>query len=175
MNETSHKEVGKSLVRGRPALMQRLSTKLIAVVVAVCIVGAVLSALAVTTTIRSRLLADFTDARDEITRQAASTMAGALRWKKTDIVAASYKDLVGGSAGVATLLAMTPDNTVLSQFSDSGATGEDLAAFFQANKDALIAARGKLSQRSYRDRCCRNRQKRSVTGLNCRRLEDEWH
>lgn len=141
MNTTSPKEGSPSLGRGQPAMMQRLSTKLIAGVVAVCIAGAALSAFAVTMAIKSKLLADFAEARGEINRQAASAMVGALRWKKADIVEASYKGLVSGSAGVATLIALTPDNAILSQYSEAAGQPETLAAHFEANGKDLIESK----------------------------------
>ena len=123
----------------QPNVWQRLSTKLIACVAAVCVLGGIVGAIVLFYAVRGELARDFVASRSELTHQTGAAIAGALRWKKAAVVQANYKSLVEGNAGLATIVSLTKDGTSLTAHEEQGLTSARLAEFFKAKTPELLS------------------------------------
>ena len=98
-----------------------LSVKIAAGAVAVGIIGIVAATILITRIVESDFRREFTASRNEIARQIASNIAGALRFKKAEVIAEAYKTLIEDPAKpVAALATMTSSGEVVTQYAEPG-------------------------------------------------------
>jgi methyl-accepting chemotaxis protein len=106
---------------GRSKVAFSLSLKIASVVVAVSAIGIVATTWMITRAVDSNFRREFETSRNEITRQIAANVAGAIRWKKTDVIAEGYKSLLEDPAKpIAALVTLTAAGELLTQYADSG-------------------------------------------------------
>jgi methyl-accepting chemotaxis protein len=105
----------------RPARSLPLSVKIAAGAVIVGIVGIVAATAFIVRTVEADFRQEFAGSRNEITRQIAGNIAGALRFKKADVIAEVYKSLVEDPAKpVAALAATTASGEVVTSYAEPG-------------------------------------------------------
>jgi methyl-accepting chemotaxis protein len=105
----------------RPAGSWPLSVKIAAGAVAVGIIGIVAATILITRTVEADFRREFTASRNEIARQIAGNIAGALRFKKTEVITDAYKLLIEDPAKpVAALATTTPSGEVVTQYAEPG-------------------------------------------------------
>jgi methyl-accepting chemotaxis protein len=105
-----------------------LSLKVAAVVVAISLVGIVSTTLMITRSVEAGFLHEFELSRNEIARQIASNIAGAMRWKKADVIAEGYKQLVDdANKPIAALVAVSAGGEVLARYAEADADTAPLA------------------------------------------------
>ena len=105
----------------RPAGSWSLSIKIAAGAVAVGIVGIAAATILIARIVEADFRREFTASRNEIARQIAGNIAGALRFKKTEVIADAYKTLVEDPAKpVAALATTTPSGEVVTQYAEPG-------------------------------------------------------
>jgi methyl-accepting chemotaxis protein len=106
---------------GRSKAAFSLSLKIAGVVLAVSAIGIVITTLMMTRAVDSDFRREFEASRNEISRQIAANMAGAIRWKKTDVIAETYKNLVEDPGKpIAALVTLTAGGEVLTQYAGPG-------------------------------------------------------
>ena len=91
----------------RPAGSWPLSIKIAAGAVAVGIIGIVAATILLAWIVEADFRREFTASRNEIARQIATNIAGALRFKKPEVVADAYKTLIEDPAKPVAALATT--------------------------------------------------------------------
>ena len=98
-----------------------LSLKITAVVIAVSVIGVIATTTMVTRAVDQDFRQEFEASRKEIARQIAANAAGAIRWKKTDVIAETYKSLVEDpTKPIAALTTVTATGEVLTQYTEPG-------------------------------------------------------
>jgi methyl-accepting chemotaxis protein len=111
-----------SHVAGRSKAAFPLSLKIASVVVAVSAIGVIATTLMITRAVDKDFRREFEASRNEITRQIAANVSGAIRWKKTDVIAETYKSLVEDPGKpIAALATITAAGELLTQFAQPGA------------------------------------------------------
>jgi len=114
---------------GRTASLQKLmhprswplSVKIAAGAVAVGILGIVAATILITRIVEADFRREFTASRNEIARQIAANLAGALRFKKTEVIADAYKTLIEDPAKpVAAIATTTPSGEMITQYAEPG-------------------------------------------------------
>ena len=120
----------------RPAGSWPLSVKIAAGAVAVGVIGIIAATLLITRIVENGFQREFTASRNEIARQIAGNIAGALRFKKAEVIADSYKTLIEDPAKpVASLVTMTPAGEVVTQFAEPGQDIARLLGLPKATQD----------------------------------------
>jgi methyl-accepting chemotaxis protein len=105
----------------RPAGSWPLSVKIAAGAVAVGIIGIVAATILITRIVEADFLQEFTASRNEIARQIASNIAGALRFKKAEVIIDAYKPLIEDPAKPVVALATTTlAGEVVTQYAEAG-------------------------------------------------------
>jgi methyl-accepting chemotaxis protein len=105
----------------RPARSWPLSAKIAAGAVIVGVVGIVAATAFIVRTVETDFRQEFAASRNEITRQIAGNIAGALRFKKADVIAEVYKSLIEDpSKPVAALAATTASGEVVTNYAEPG-------------------------------------------------------
>ena len=106
---------------GRAKAAFSLSLKIATVVLAVSAIGIVATTVMITRAVDKDFSHEFEVSRNEITRQIAANAAGAIRWKKTDVITESYKSLVEDAAKpIDALATVSAAGEVLTQYADTG-------------------------------------------------------
>jgi diguanylate cyclase (GGDEF)-like protein len=96
-----------------------LSLKIAAAVVAVGLIGIAVSTLITTNTVETDFRREFETARNEITRQIATNIGGAMRWKKPDIIAQSYGQLLEDpKKPISALVTVTAGGELMTQYAE---------------------------------------------------------
>ena len=104
-----------------PAGSWPLSVKIAAGAVAVGIIGIVAATILITRIVESDFRREFTASRNEIARQIAGNIAGALRFKKAEVIADAYKTLIEDPAKpVAALATTTLAGELVTQYAEPG-------------------------------------------------------
>ena len=105
----------------RPAGSWPLSVKIAAGAVAVGVIGIVAATILITRIVEADFRREFTSSRNEIARQIAANIAGALRFKKTEVIADAYKTLIEDPAKpVAAIATTTPSGEVITEYAEPG-------------------------------------------------------
>lgn len=98
-----------------------LSVKIAAGAVAVGIIGIVAATILIARIVEADFRREFTASRNEIARQIAGNIAGALRFKKADVIAEAYKTIIEDPAKpVAALATTTLAGEVVTQYAEPG-------------------------------------------------------
>jgi methyl-accepting chemotaxis protein len=98
-----------------------LGLKIAAVVVAVGLIGIVTTTLMTTSMVEKEFRREFEASRNEIARQIAANIGGAMRWKKADVISESYKQLVEDpKKPIRALATVTAGGELLTQYSEPG-------------------------------------------------------
>jgi methyl-accepting chemotaxis protein len=106
-----------------------LSMKVAAVVIAVNLLGIAITTVMITDEVEVDFRREFEASRNEIARQIADNISGAMRWKKADVVAASYKQLLEqADKPIAALATITAGGELLTQYAEPGADTARLVA-----------------------------------------------
>ncbi len=104
-----------------PAGSWPLSVKIAAGAVAVGIIGIVAATILITRIVELDFRREFTASRNEIARQIAGNIAGALRFKKAEVIADAYKTLIEDPAKpVAALATTTLAGELVTQYAEPG-------------------------------------------------------
>jgi len=105
----------------RPPGSWPLSVKIAAGAVTVGIIGIVAATILITRIVEADFRQEFTASRNEIARQIASNIAGALRFKKAEVIVDAYKMLIEDAAKpVAALATTTLAGEVVTQYAEPG-------------------------------------------------------
>jgi methyl-accepting chemotaxis protein len=98
-----------------------ISLKIAAVVIAVGLIGIVTTTLMTTNAVETEFRREFEASRNEISRQIAANIGGAIRWKKADVIAESYKQLAEDpKKPIAALVTVTAGGELLTQYAEAG-------------------------------------------------------
>jgi methyl-accepting chemotaxis protein len=98
-----------------------LSVKIAAGAVAVGIIGIAAATILIARIVEADFRREFTASRNEIARQIAGNIAGALRFKKADVIAEAYKTIIEDPAKpVAALATTTLAGEVVTQYAEPG-------------------------------------------------------
>jgi methyl-accepting chemotaxis protein len=115
-----------------------LSLKIAAVVVAVGLVGIVTTTLMTTSAVETEFRREFEASRNEIARQIAANIGGAIRWKKADVITESYRQLAEDpKKPIAALVTVTAGGELLTQYA---APGSDAAGLINLPKSKADGA-----------------------------------
>jgi signal transduction histidine kinase/ActR/RegA family two-component response regulator len=106
-----------------------LSLKVAACVIVVGVIGIFAATVLITQNVDRDFRHEFEASRKEIARQIAGNIAGAMRWKKSDIVDNAYRQLIDDAdKPIAALVTITTDGQLLTQYADAGRDSAQLAA-----------------------------------------------
>ena len=133
-------------VKGQPRAAFSLSMKVAAVVIAVSLIGIATTIVMITREVEGDFRHEFEASRNEIARQIADNIAGGMRWKKADVIAGAYKQLVEASnKPVAALATITAGGELLTQYAEPGSDTARLVAL-----PKTISGNGEIGTRSIR-------------------------
>lgn len=110
-----------------------LSVKVAGGVVVVGIIGMLVATLLITRNVESDFHREFEDSRKEIARQIAGNIAGAVRWKKADVVSDAYKALIEDEKKPIAAVITVVGGDLLTQYAD---TGRDVSQLTKLAKSA---------------------------------------
>ena len=115
-----------------------ISAKIVASVLCFGLIAVVASTLLVSGMVRGTLMDEFQDAKAQITRLIALSAGGAIRWKKAEVVAEAYRSLVADPQKPArAILAVTPDMTIVGEYSTGSLAASDLVDEIKARAPSL--------------------------------------
>ena len=98
-----------------------LRIKIAVVVIAVGFIGIVTTTLMTASAVENEFRREFEASRNEIARQIAANIGGAMRWKKADVIAESYKQLAEDpKKPIAALVTVTAGGELLTQYAEPG-------------------------------------------------------
>lgn len=114
-----------------------LSMKVAAGVIVVGVVGMLVATLLITRNVESNFRHEFDASRLEITRQIAGNIGGAIRWKKSDVIAKAYENLVeDANKPLHAVVTVTSSGELLTQHADTGRDISKLVALAKENAEA---------------------------------------
>jgi methyl-accepting chemotaxis protein len=91
-------------------------------VVAVSLLGIVTTTIMITQMVERDFRAEFETSRNEIARQIGANIAGAVRWKKTEVIAEAYKQLLDDpKRPIVALATVAASGDLLTQYANAGA------------------------------------------------------
>ncbi len=98
-----------------------LSLKIAAIVVAVGLISMATTTMMIIHVVERDFRSEFQSSRKEIARQIAANIAGAIRWKKTDVIAEAYKQLLEDpKKPIKALATVTAGGELLTQYAEPG-------------------------------------------------------
>ena len=145
-----------------------LSLKIASVVVAVSVIGIIATTLLITRVVEGDFQREFQASRNEIARQLAANMAGAMRWKKADVIGDTYKQLVeDAKKPIASLATVTAGGELLTQYAEPGRDAALLVNLPKSTAGEPASVRSISRPSSFssttRARFCRARARRSIS------------
>ncbi|MCP1198982.1 methyl-accepting chemotaxis protein [Notoacmeibacter sp. MSK16QG-6] len=123
---------------GNVPFRRSLLAKILGTITVVCVLGALATALFNYPIVRNGYELSQGMMRNVVTGQLASSVAGAMRWQKADVVADTYKPLITDQSEIRAVLALAPDGTVVASYPAEGTMASDVLSIFSESGEAIM-------------------------------------
>ncbi|WP_162787054.1 methyl-accepting chemotaxis protein [Notoacmeibacter marinus] len=125
---------------GEVSFRRSLLAKILGTITVVCALGALVTALVNYPIVRDGYEHSQGLMRNVVTDQLASSVSGAMRWQKADVVSNTYQPLITEESEILTVVAIAPDGTVVASYPADGTLATQALDAFQASSAAIMAS-----------------------------------